>query len=239
MTTEAAAPERSTVKVLERKIETSSGSMVSSVWRVPANYDKALGIILAHGAGSDMHDPLLSFIHEMLAQQGVLTVKFNFPYKERGRRAPDRAPVLEATWRAVVGAVRHDTNLVPAELVLGGKSMGGRIASRVVAAGENCGALLFLGYPLHPPRRPEALRTEHLPRIRCPMLFIQGTRDALCNFDLLKRTLKQIFAPVMVHMVEGGDHSFELPKRLGRSRQEVWREIEEVIAAWLASIIAA
>ncbi len=221
------------MRTLRRKIQVAPDKKVSSVWLVPDNYRRETGIILAHGAGNDMHNPFLSHVHRALAKRGALSVKFNFPYKERGSKAPDRAPVLESTWRAVIGAVRNDPELAPRRLYLGGKSMGGRMASHLAAQGEDCAGLIFLGYPLHAAKKTDRLRSEHLPRIRCPMSFIQGTRDPLCDLDLLRALLPRLKTPVTLHIIEGGDHSFKVPKRLGRSEQAIWNEIVDTVAAEL------
>jgi predicted alpha/beta-hydrolase family hydrolase len=223
------------VERVKRCIQVTRDIVVSSVWARPAGDRRPPGaaLVLAHGAGSDMDNPLLGFMHEALAEHGVMTVKFNFPYKERGGKAPDRTPLLETTWQAVIEAVRADPQLAPAKLFCGGKSMGGRIVSQVVAKGEACAGLVFLGYPLHPPSKPEKLRADHLPRITCPMLFIQGTRDALCDLALLKGVLQRVRAPVTLHVIEGGDHSFNIPKRMGRSVTQTQQEIVDVIADFL------
>lgn len=223
------------MEVLARKIGIRSDIHVSSLWAVPPDYEPARGtsLILAHGAGNDMNSPFLSFLHEAIGARGTLSVKFNFPYKERGTKLPDRTPLLETTWRALIAAVRNDADLAPAHLFLGGKSMGGRIASQVVAAGEECAGLVFLGYPLHPARRPERLRVDHLAAIPCPMLFIQGTRDALCELGLLRAVLAKLRAPSTLHVIEGGDHSFRVPKRSGRTESDVLREIIEIVACFL------
>ncbi len=223
------------MELIKRRIQITGDIVVSSVWAVPANHRRPLGaaLVLAHGAGNDMNNPLLSFVHEALAKRGVMTVKFNFPYKERGGKAPDRAPLLEATWQAVIGAVRTDVQLAPARLFCGGKSMGGRIASQLVANGEPCAGLVFLGYPLHPPKRPEKLRADHLPRIACPMLFVQGTRDALCDLALLREVLQRVHAPAILHVIEGGDHSFNVPKRMGCTVTQIQQQIVDVIVHFL------
>jgi len=221
------------VKILERSIPVTADKTVTSVWAVPPGYDRRRGIILAHGAGAGMDHPFIAFVHQRLAEHGLLSVKFNFPYMEAGRKAPDRAPLLTATWRAVVAAVRRDRELAPERLFLAGKSMGGRIASLIVAEGEPCAGLIFLGYPLHPPGKPEKLRAEHLARIACPMLFIQGERDRLCDLATLRRVLAGLSAPVTLHAIPDGDHSFKVPKRTGRSEAEVWAEIVAVMRAWI------
>ncbi|GAB4355871.1 MAG: alpha/beta hydrolase [Methylohalobius crimeensis] len=224
------------MKTLERKLKIDPKRKTTSLWAVPEDYDRQLAVILAHGAGSDMHHPFLSFVQESLAERGVLTVKFNFPYKEEGRKAPDRMLVLLATWKAVVDAVRNDPDLAPQRIFLAGKSMGGRAASMLAAEGEACAGLIFLGYPLHPPDKPDKPRTEHLPRINCSMLFIQGTRDRLCDLERLRPVLDTLSVPVDLHVIEGGDHSFKVLKRLGRSEGDVWKEIVEATADWINAL---
>lgn len=227
------------MKALQRKIAVNEKTEISSIWRVPLNYQsgKSSAIVLAHGAGNDMHNPFLSYVHEQMAQKGLLTVKFNFPYKERGRKAPDRPPLLEAAWSAVIKAVREDAKLAPRQLFFSGKSMGGRIASHLTAAGEDCAGLVFLGYPLHPPNKPDKPRIEHVARVSCPMLFVQGSRDALCKLDLLKGALETIKIPAALAVIEGGDHSYKVLKRDARSQQEVWDEVLEHVWNWMAPLI--
>jgi predicted alpha/beta-hydrolase family hydrolase len=222
------------MKQLERAIAISPDVAVSSVWCVPSDYSGQQALVLAHGAGNDMQSAFISHLHTTLAERGVLTVKFNFPYTERKARAPDRPPVLEATWRAVAAAVREDAELAPRRLVLGGKSMGGRIASMIAADGEPCAGLVLLGYPLHPAGQPAKLRVDHLARLRVPALFVQGTRDPLCDMTLLEDALAKLTAPVTLHRIEEGDHSFAVPKRLGRDARTIWAEIADVVEQWLA-----
>jgi predicted alpha/beta-hydrolase family hydrolase len=213
-----------------------AGGTVSAVIASPEGTEAPLpcAVVLAHGAGNDMTNPLLVAVYEGLARRGFAAVRFNFPYKERGGRAPDRGPVLEACYRAVIEKVRE--RLRPRRLVIGGKSLGGRIASQIAAGGVDADGLLFLGYPLHPPNRPERLRDAHLPRVRAPMLFFAGTRDALCDLALLRRTTKKLKAPAKLHVVEDGDHSFKVLKRTGRTLEEVHEEIVTVAVKWLEEI---
>ena len=220
-----------------RKIQVDPTLEVSSVWAIPDDYQAkdGTGIILAHGAGNDMSHPFISHFHLAFAEAGLLSVKFNFPYMEAGRKAPDRMPLLEATWRAMIRAVSKDAALSPNSLYLAGKSMGGRVASHMVAEGEPCQGLVFLGYPLHPPKRNESLRVGHWAGLGCPVLFIQGTRDFLCDLDLLKSHIPAIPAPVTLHVIEGGDHSFKTPKSGGKSQQDVWQEIGLAITQWFGS----
>jgi predicted alpha/beta-hydrolase family hydrolase len=218
-----------------RKIQVDPTLEVSSVWAIPDDFQPrdGTGIILAHGAGNGMDHPFISHFHHAFAEAGLLSVKFNFPYKEAGRKAPDRMPLLENTWRAVIRAVRTDAALSPKGLYLAGKSMGGRVASYVVEQGEPCQGLVFLGYPLHPPKRSDSLRVGHWAGLGCPVFFVQGTRDPLCDLDLLKSQIPAIPAPVALHVIKGGDHSFKVPKSVGKSQQDVWREIGLAITRWI------
>ncbi len=221
----------------ERSVQVEGGLFVSTLWAVPPGYrsDPGTAVILAHGAGADMKHEFMFDFQERLTKAGHLTVLFNFPYKEQGRRAPDRRPRLESTYRAVVEELRS-SRLNPTRLFIGGKSMGGRIASYLAAHEEAFEGLVFLGYPLHPPGRQDRLRTSHWPDIKCPGLFVQGTRDALCNLDLLGKELAGWGGKAALHIVEGGDHSFRVLKRLGRTPEDVRSEISEVISNWLKKV---
>jgi len=220
-----------------RHIAINGGQSVSAVIAWPARPIAAHHpvVVLAHGAGNDMHAPFLSAVHIGLATRGYPAVKFNFPYTEQGRRAPDRAPVLEACYQHVFEAVQTDPNLARRRIVVGGKSLGGRIASHLAARGADVAGVLLLGYPLHPAGKPDQLRTAHLGDIRVPMLFVAGTRDALCTLALLRQTLATLSAPTTLHIVDGGDHSFDVPKRMGRTTRSVWEEIVTVTATWIAA----
>jgi len=221
-----------------RRIALPGGGGVSAVVALPPGFrrgGRTPAVILAHGAGSDMTNPFLSNVHASLAREGLVAVKFNFPYTEARRRAPDPRPVLERCYRAVVDAVLGDRRLAPPWVAIGGKSLGGRIASYVAAAGAPVRGLLFLGYPLHPAGRPERLRADHLPGIALPMLFVQGTRDALCDLELLRPVLARL-PRATLHTIDGGDHSFRVPRRAGRSDADVWNEIAGVAARWLRTL---
>lgn len=197
---------------------------------------QSLTILLAHGAGGDMDTPLLATVHQGLADHGFTAIKFNFPYRDRGRRAPDPAPTLESAYRAVLAAAREWN---PSHrIVVGGKSMGGRIATHLAAAGAQVDGVVLLGYPLHPARKPEKRRVAHLPAIRVPMLFIAGTRDALADLPLLRETLTPLTVPITLHVIEGADHSFKLPRSLGRSDEEIGDEITTTIAGWCTRLCA-
>ena len=221
------------------KVAVDRGMQVSVVIAEPPDYraGETDVIVLAHGAGADMNHPFMTFFHENLARAGWLSVKFNFPYKELGRKAPDPAPRLEDAFERVLDHVRESVRPAPGRLFAGGKSMGGRIAANVAAkeaaAGEqSLAGLVFLGYPLHAPKRHDRLRADNLLRITAPMLFVQGTNDPFCRLDLLDEVLKRVQAPARTHLIEGGNHDFRVPKRLGREPEAVWREVVEAIGRW-------
>jgi predicted alpha/beta-hydrolase family hydrolase len=221
-----------------RQIAVEAGRTVSAVIARPPQVLRrpATLVILAHGAGNNMHSPFLSAVHEGIAAHGYVTVKFNFPYTEAGRRAPDSAPVLEACYRRLIEAVRSDQTIAARRIVIGGKSLGGRIATHLAAQGEEVAGAVLLGYPLHPPGQPGKLRVAHLQQIRAPLLFFAGTRDTLCTLDLLKRTLRKMPASTELHVIEGGDHSFNVPKSMRRDAQSIWDEIVGVTARWLEAL---
>lgn len=179
---------------------------VSAAYARPAGAVATL--VLAPGAGSSFDHPFLVGFTGALNEAGVATLRFNFPYREAGRRLPDRAPAAMAAWRAVMAAV---TQLSPAGPVwVGGKSFGGRMASLAVADGMKAAGLVFLGYPLHPPGKPEKLRDEHLYGIERPMQFVQGTRDPFARPELLTAVVDRIGAPATLYWVEEANHSFEV-----------------------------
>lgn len=224
-----------------RSIALDAGGSVTAVVTLPVRHHAGdTAVILAHGAGNDMRSPFLCSMHEGFAARGFVSVKFNFPYTERGRRAPDPAPVLESCYRRVIEAIRGDPQLAPRRLIIGGKSMGGRMASHLAAAGMACDGLLFLGYPLHPAGKPEKLRIAHLERIHTPMLFFAGTRDALCRLDRLEPYLERLRrdhrAQITLHILDGGDHSFVLPKSMRRSAADIHTEILDTAAEWIHTV---
>jgi hypothetical protein len=194
-------------------------------------------VIIAHGAANDMNNSLIVAVADALASAGYTTLRFNFPYKEKGKKSPDTEPTLIRTWQ---GAVTHllDNKRFPVDhVVAAGKSMGGRIASQMVAADQmDVEALIFLGYPLHAPGRTNKLRDKHLYWIKKPMLFFTGTRDPLCNMEKLQEVFHRLPGPCDLEIVEGGDHSFKLPKSSSRSVDSVHRQIVEKCLQWLEPI---
>jgi predicted alpha/beta-hydrolase family hydrolase len=193
---------------------------------LPADFETGRnpGVLLAHGAGNDLENPLLVFLAEGLARSGVLALRFNFPFKEKGRTAPDRPEVLEAAWEAAFRFLTGHPRYQPAWVLAAGKSMGGRLASQAAASGRLAvRGLIFYGYPLHPPGHPEKLRDAQLYALSIPMIFFAGTRDPFCRLDLLKPVLAKISAPWKLEIIEGGDHSFKVPKSTGKNREAVYQ----------------
>jgi len=187
-------------------------------------------VVLGHGAGGTRRTPSLVRLAEGLAASGRGALLYNFPYADERRRRPDPPALLEATTRAAGEFAR---GLGAGRLVHGGRSMGGRIASQVVAAGAPADGLVFLAYPLHPPGKPGQLRDRHLPSVVQPMLFVQGTRDPFAQPGLLDEVLARLGERATLHRIEGGDHSFGVPKSAGRSATQVEAEVERVVLAWL------
>jgi hypothetical protein len=209
---------------------------VSGILSTPDDFKKTegSGVIIAHGAGKDMNHPILVFFAEGLARSGYLTMRFNFPYKEKGKKAPDPRNKLERTWLSAFEYFQKESGLSSDRIYAAGKSMGGRIASQLVAERKlPVGRLILLGYPLHPPGRKEKLRDDHLPDIKIPMLYFAGTRDSLCDLELLKRVLKRLKAPCSLEVIDGGDHSFNLPKSYRISPAEVFTLILDKTVNWL------
>lgn len=204
---------------------------VSGALHLPQNEASGVAIALAPGAGSTMENPFVIAIAAGLAERGHLVMRFNFGYHQRGSRRPDPQKKLLATYRAAAEALRSQG---AKRLVIGGKSMGGRMASLLAAEGFACDGLVFLGYPLHPAGKPEQMRDGHLAKVKPPMLFVQGTRDKLCDLTLLRPVLARVGPRAKLHEIAGGDHSFEVLKRDGRSPEEVLAEVIESIATWTA-----
>jgi predicted alpha/beta-hydrolase family hydrolase len=191
--------------------------------------------VLAHGAGAGMRHRFMENIAQALAERGIATLRYQFPYVEAGTRRPDPPAVAEATVRA---AVAHARDIAPdLPLVAGGKSFGGRMTSNAMARQplEGVLGLVFLGFPLHPPRQPAVTRAEHLDRVEVPMLFLQGTRDDLADLGLITSVCDRLGPRSTLRVVEGADHSFAVLKRSGRTEGEVMNELTLSISEWLRS----
>jgi hypothetical protein len=195
-----------------------------------------LGYVLAHGAGAGMRHPFLEAVAGRCAARGIATLRYQFPYMEAKRGRPDSPAVAAATVRAAVAEAGQRLPGLP--LVAGGKSFGARMTSTAAAAAPLPGVrgLAFLGFPLHPPGRPGIARAEHLDHVTLPMLFLQGTRDEFAELTLLKQVLQRLGQRAAFHSVEGGDHSFGVLKKSGRSKDDVLDELADTLSSWAAAL---
>lgn len=214
-----------------RQISVPSTGTVSSIWTQPDDAWDGRVFVYAPGSGSSLTDPFGAFLAERLASDRVACLRFQFPYTEAGRSLPDRNPVLEATWLAVLHAVQEPGR----QVVAGGRSMGGRIASQVAAQGAVVSGLALFAYPLHPPGRPDKMRDAHLASISVPILFCSGTRDAFATPAELTAAAAAV-PQASVRFLDGADHGFNVAKATGRSRADVWQEACDAFAAFLATL---
>ena len=209
----------------------TSGEICAPLGHPPA---QGTGVILAHGAGNDMAHPLLVSLSQGLAERGYVTLRFNFLYREKGRKAPDSQNTLVLTWQSVFQFLKGHPRFGTDAVIASGKSMGGRVASQMVADGLlPASRLIFLGYPLHPPGRKDMLRDAHLYRIKIPVLFFAGTRDRLCDLVQLRGVLSRLETPWDLETIEGGDHSFRLAKSASTTQEEVFAKILKKTLEWL------
>jgi predicted alpha/beta-hydrolase family hydrolase len=207
---------------------------IQAVFGLPRSPTMDAMLILGHGANNDLDHPVVAGVHERLAHEGVVTVRFNFLYAEEGRKHPDTEAVLEGTFRLVMEYVAEQEDFKGLELFLGGKSMGARIAAQLVAQGAGASGLVFLGYPLHPPGKPENLRDKPLYALPCPALFIEGSRDPFCTLSRLGEVLASMPVRTDVHVLPGLGHSYE--KGRESVTPDVLDEVSRVIVAWLESL---
>jgi uncharacterized protein len=183
--------------------------------------------VCAHGAGGHKDDKAML---RLAAAFDIEVVRFNFPYREAGSKRIDPMPVLKQSFASQIEKAKGRP------LIIGGRSMGGRVASMLAADGVECDGLLLAAYPLHPAGQPEKLRDAHLPKIRCPVLCLNGTRDALCRRDLMETALRTVTAPWTMHWIEGADHSFHVLKSSGRTDAEVDEEVRIAAGRWLEAL---
>lgn len=218
----------------EVRIRTPGGQVAGLLVR-PARADRLL--VLAHGAGAGMRHPFLSGLAGALAERGVATLRYQFPYMERTGWPPDRPHVLQETVRAAVREAAARAKGLP--LLAGGKSLGGRMTSAAAAEGglEVVRGLVLVGFPLHPAGRPGRTRADHLSDVDRPMLFLQGTRDRLADLDLLREVVGELGARATLHLVEGAGHGFAVPRASGRTEAQVRSELAAAVSAWEAPFL--
>jgi len=217
------------------RVAIDSGQSVSAIAYAPAaRRDTGITLILGHGAGAGQGSSFMVDFATGLAARGIDVVTFNFPYMEQRRRLPDPNDRLEACYRAVIERVRGSGTK---KLAIGGKSMGGRIASQIASGAVALTGVVLLGYPLHPPRKPQQRRVKHLPGITAPMLFVQGTRDDFGTADEVRAAIGSLRSAEL-YLVDGGDHSFKVLKRTGVPQERVYAEIQDKVADWLCKSAA-
>jgi uncharacterized protein len=194
--------------------------------------------VFAHGAGAGMTHAFMEAVASGLGERGIATLRYQFPYMEKGSKRPDPPPIAQAAVRAAVAEAGRRCPGLP--LIAGGKSFGGRMTSQAQATAPLDGVhgLAFLGFPLHLAGKPSSDRAKHLADIKIPMLFVQGTRDSLAELKLLEPVVKSLGSTATLHRVEGADHSFHVPARSGRNDREVMNEILDAFAAWVGEIAA-
>ena len=227
------------------KVKVGEDTVTALLYLAPKKIRRDFTLILGHGAGGNQLSPFMRQFAVGLEERGIDTVTFNFVYSEKGKGGPDQKPKLEACYLAVIETALAQRKLQGNRLAVGGKSMGGRIGSQVVAAletgelssdqGGKISALVFLGYPLHPPGKPEQLRDAHLKHITTPMLFIQGTKDPFASPEELRGVIKKHRLPATLHLIEGGDHSFKVPKTAG-TPQQVFESLLNTSVSWLSQV---
>jgi uncharacterized protein len=216
------------------KIPLTAAGTTSGLLDVPASAEACF--VFAHGAGAGMSHPFMAGIAGGLAQRRVATLRFQFPYMEQGSRRPDSPQVAQAAVRAAVQEAAKRLPGLP--LFAGGKSYGGRMTSQAQAAEPlaHVKGLVFLGFPLHPAGKPSTERANHLAQIQLPMLFLQGTRDTLADLDLIRATVGSLGARATLHVIDGGDHSFQVLVRSGRSNEQVREELLDTMLQWMKSV---
>src|SRR6476660_3826222 len=224
------------MKTVELKIEVGKSGTVSALLIRPESAHACY--VFAHGAGAGMRHASMEAIASGLAERGIATLRYQFPYMEKGSKRPDPPALAQATVRAAVAEAGKRCAGLP--LIAGGKSFGGRMTSQAQAAAPLPGVhgLAFLGFPLHPAGKPSSDRAKHLADVKIPMLFLQGSRDSLAELKLLEPVVKSLGRSATLHRVEGADHSFHVPARSGRNDREVMNEILDAFAAWVGKIAA-
>jgi predicted alpha/beta-hydrolase family hydrolase len=220
----------------ELKIAVGSAGSVSALLTRPEQARACY--VFAHGAGAGMRHASMEAIAAGLAERGIATLRYQFPYMEKGSKRPDPPGIAHAAVRAAVAAAAEHCAGVP--LTAGGKSFGGRMTSQAQAKAPLAGVkgLAFFGFPLHAAGKPSSARAEHLSDVKIPMLFLQGTRDALAELDLLKPVVKGLGKRATLHLAEGADHSFHVLKSSGRSDREVLAEILDAFVRWMDEVVA-
>lgn len=217
-------------------LEELSGVLGIPEWWPTGN---RVSLILAHASATDMNDPVIALLQRELTERKLLTLRFNFPYAEAGKRSSsDSAEVLEHAYRCAIAFLGRDPASAPAHLFFGGKGLGARVAAQVAAARVRPDGLVFASFPLHTQDKPDQVQADALFRIVSPMLFVQGTRDRQCDLDTLRQTLLRVGAPTTLHVLEDADPNFKAPRRSERTTEQIHAELVETVDAWIQRILS-
>jgi hypothetical protein len=211
---------------------------VSAIMGVPQWWPTGhrVGVVLAHGLSHDSSDPTLEHIQRELTERHCLTLRFNFPFGEAGKKRPDSPEILQRTFRAAINTMSRDPNATPAHLFIGGKGLGGQVAADLAGDRVRVDGVFLLGFPLHPPDKPELVDPGQLFRIIAPMLFLQGARDRHCDIDVLRQTLTRVGAPTSLQVIKDADHQFKVLKKSGRTEEEIREELLGCVATWIQKL---
>jgi predicted alpha/beta-hydrolase family hydrolase len=217
------------------KLTLEKGTSVSALLLRPENNARAC-FVFAHGAGAGMSHPFMETVATGLCERGIATLRYQFPYMEKGSKRPDTPAVAHAAVRAAVTEAARCCAGLP--LIAGGKSFGGRMTSQAQAIAPLPGVrgLAFLGFPLHPPDKPSTERAAHLSDVKIPVLFLQGTRDDFAEMTLLQPVVKGLAGLASLHLVQEGDHSLHVPARSGRNNREVMNEVLDALSVWIGGL---
>ncbi|HEV7879274.1 alpha/beta family hydrolase [Bradyrhizobium sp.] len=216
------------------KLDVENAASISALLLRPENARACF--VFAHGAGAGMSHPFMETVAAGLSDRGIASLRYQFPYMEKGSKRPDAPAVAHAAVRAAVADAAQRCAGLP--LIAGGKSFGGRMTSQAQAIAPLAGVrgLAFLGFPLHPPDKPSVARAAHLSELRIPMLFLQGTRDGFAELTLLEPVVRDLGAMASLHLVQEADHSFHVPARSGRNDREVMNEVLDALSAWIGGL---
>lgn len=212
---------------------------VSGVLGVPRWWPTGarVSVVIAHGSGRNMNDPIIEHLHRELTERHYLTLRFNQPFAEAGKKRPDPMPVLRRTLRAAIAVLTGDPTAAPAHLFLGGKGLGAHVAADLASARVRVDGVFFLGYPLHKSGKPETVQADQLYRLISPMFFVQGTRDRTCDLDVLRQTLTRVGAPTTLQVCEEADQHFKVLKKSNRTEEEVQAEVLNGLDGWIRKIL--
>jgi predicted alpha/beta-hydrolase family hydrolase len=212
---------------------------VSGVLGIPRWWPtgERVSVVIAHGAGRDMNDPIIEHLHRELTECRYLTLRFNHPFAEAKKRRPDSLRILRRTLQSAVAVLTGDSTAAPAHLFLGGKGLGALVTADLASSRVRVDGLFFLGYPLHTSGKPETTQAEQLYRLISPMLFVQGTRDRACDLDVLRQTLTRVGAPTTLQICREADQHFTVLKKSDRTEEEVRSEVVNGLDGWIRKIL--